>query len=259
MSCNRLLPLIAFVCILVLLSQGAVANDRANCEGEDVAARLVSCTRLIAAGKIRGKNLADAHNNRGMGYVMLGDMDRGLKDFDKAIVLHPELATAYLNRGYALVFKENLSDARADFERAMKAKPDWAEPYVGRAILYYMSGQTQAAIADLTKAISIDPHDAQAYLNRGVLFREQRQIAKAIIDFKMAVSLDPFNKAARQQLKELFVKPDIEHRLPSSRVSPLVMGQTMKVGRGNNSIQCTIRRRKAEQRKYACMFAKKSD
>lgn len=259
MWCIRLFPLMAFACISVLLSQGAVANDRANCEGEDLAARLVSCTRLIVAGKIRGKELAYAYENRGMGYVMLGDVDRGLKDFDKAIVLHPELATAYLNRGYAFVFKENLSEAQANFKRAMKAKPDWAEPYVGRAILYYMSGLPQNAIADLTKAISIDPLDAQAHLNRGVLFREQGQIAKATIDFKMAVSLDPFNKAARQQLKELFVKPDIEHRLPSGRVGALAIGQTLKVGRGNNSIQCTVRRRKAEQQKYACMFAKNSD
>ena len=235
------------------------ANDRANCEGDEVAAKLVSCTRLIETGKIHGKSLAAAYNNRGMGYVMLGDVDGGIEDFSKAVLLDSGFATAYLNRGYALTFKENLRDAQADFERAMIAKPNWAEPYIGRAILHYMSGQPQAAIADLTNAISIDPHDAQAYLNRGILFREQGHIAKAVIDFKMAVNLDPFNKAARQQLKQLFVKPDIEHRLPSSSVSPSVIGKTMKVGHGRNSIQCTILSRKAEQQKYACQFANNSD
>lgn len=259
MRLDHFLSLAVFFCISGLITHEALASDAITCQDGDPTERLVACTRLLEAKKVSGKDLAHIYDNRGMGYVMLGRMDNGIDDFDKAIAIYPGLATAYLNRAYAYIFSENMIRAAADFERAMEAKPDWAAPYVGRAILHFMRGFSQDAIADLTKGISIDPYHAQAYLNRGVLYREQGQIAKAVADFKMTVRLDPFNSAARQQLKELSAKPDVENRLPNDRVGKLNEGRTLMIGRGRSSVQCTILRRKAKQHRYACLFSKVSN
>ena len=40
-----------------------------------------------------------SYNNRGISYKEKGELDRALKDFDKAIELNPDFAEAYNNRG----------------------------------------------------------------------------------------------------------------------------------------------------------------
>mgnify|MGYP001811985951 CR=1 FL=1 len=247
---------VAFVCtsIATLLPEPAIANDQADCAGEVLSARLVACTRLITSGKLTRGARSEAYNNRGMGYIMLGEIDRGLIDFDKAIVLNPRLETAHLNRGYAHVFKNRLAEAKGDFQRAMKAKPDWAAPYIGRAIAHYMGGSSDRAIVDLTSALAIDPNDPDAYVNRGVLYREKGQITKAAADFKKAIGLDPFNKAAREQLKELFVKPDAEHRLQSGQKGMSEFAPKLSIKRGRRTFQCALRQPKSQPKQYACVY-----
>ena len=72
-------------------------------------------------------------SNRGVVYDNLGEYQRGIKDFNKAIELKPQLAGVYNNRGRA----------------------------------YDKLGNYQQAINDFNKAIHLDPKDAMAYISRG--------------------------------------------------------------------------------------------
>jgi len=95
--------------------------------------------------------------NRGLSFDHLGQSERAIEDYDKAIELNPGLAMAYNNRGNA----------------------------------YYALGQSERAIADYDKAITLNPGDAAAYTNRGTAYAALGQYERAIEDYSRFIELAP--------------------------------------------------------------------
>jgi len=61
---------------------------------------------------------AESYNNRGLSYLYLGQDDRALEDFNKAIELDQTVAIMYHNRGTLYLRTGNKRLAIADFQRA---------------------------------------------------------------------------------------------------------------------------------------------
>jgi tetratricopeptide (TPR) repeat protein len=77
-----------------------VADDRADCiqrAKPDLIVR--ACTNIIESAEASGESLAEAYNNRGVGYYVRGDYQRAIVDYDSAIELKPDHAIAHYNRG----------------------------------------------------------------------------------------------------------------------------------------------------------------
>jgi tetratricopeptide (TPR) repeat protein len=230
--------ILATIFVYASMPSRAAAGDVEICDGQDLSERIAACSRLIKSGSLPERKLSRTHNSRGMGYVMLGDIDRGISDFDKAIRFDPDFAMPYYNRGYALVFQIKLDQAEVDFAKAIKANPNWESPYIGRAVVKFMRGSSDGAIADLSSAIAINPNSAEAYVNRGVVYRVNGQIAKALSDFKMALKIDPFNKDAQFQIRELSIDPGPIMRHPASSGSPANIGVKLSKLHGGQMVQC---------------------
>lgn len=79
-----------------------------------------SCTRAIASGRLSGKQLAEAHFNRGFGYWLDEKYRDAIQDYDKAVELVPDNADYYWWRGCAYKASGNRRAADADFERGRK-------------------------------------------------------------------------------------------------------------------------------------------
>jgi len=60
----------------------------------------------------------EAYYNRGTAYAELGEYDRAIEDYNKAIELNPDLAEAYNNRGIAYAKLGEHDRAREDMLRA---------------------------------------------------------------------------------------------------------------------------------------------
>ena len=240
MKYRLLFGILATICVGASMPSRAAAGDVEICDGQDLSVRIAACSRLIKSGSLPERKLSRTYNNRGMGYVMLGEIDLGISDFDEAIRFDPNFEMPYFNRGYAHVFKMKLDQAEVDFARAMKANPNWEAPYIGRAVVWFMRGSTDNAIADLTSAITINPNGAEAYVNRGVVYRVNGQIAKAISDFKMALKIDPFNEDAQFQIRELSIDPGPIMRHPASSGSPANIGVKLSKIRGGEMVQCIL-------------------
>jgi tetratricopeptide (TPR) repeat protein len=58
-------------------------------------------------------------NNRGNAYRALGQDERAIEDYDRAIDLNPEDATAYNNRGYASIALGEPEQALQDIQQAL--------------------------------------------------------------------------------------------------------------------------------------------
>ena len=97
------------------------------CRGEDGATldeQISGCTAIIQSGRSSGDDLAEVLSLRGVAYVVKGQLDRAIHDFDQAIRLAPDFADAFYKRSLA---KEQLSDkpgAEADMATAKRINPN---------------------------------------------------------------------------------------------------------------------------------------
>lgn len=99
--------------------------------------------------------LAFAHNNRGLAYSGLGDMDLAIKDFDQAIRLEPGLAIAYNNRGFVSRDLGQLDRALEDLDQAIGLDPELTIAYYNRALALTLLGQDLAAESDKDRATEL--------------------------------------------------------------------------------------------------------
>jgi tetratricopeptide (TPR) repeat protein len=140
------------VAIVLLFSTSAVAQgpqllaiqknielcNRVDSKSAD--AQITGCTALIQADGNTRRTLAVAYNNRGNAYVMKGEYDRAVQDFDESIKADSNHSKAFNNRGVAYQKKGEYERAIADFDQSIKLEPNSAVTYAGRAETYQQKG-----------------------------------------------------------------------------------------------------------------------
>ena len=158
----------------------------------------------------------------GDSYRDLGEYQRAIVDYHKAIELDPYYSLAYYNRGlcyqeqlqYQLAIEDSYNgiedydktfeyfdlatlDSKAieDFDKAIELDPYYSLAYYNRGLCYQEQLQYQRAIEDWDKVIELDPNDPyyayQAYYNRGICYRLMGQDQRAIEDWDKVIGLDP--------------------------------------------------------------------
>ena len=121
----------------------------------------------------------------------IGQYDKAISDYTKAIETDPKFAVAYYSRGMAYRQKGQYDQAISDYTKAIETDPKLAMAYNNRGIAYEHKGQYDQAMADCTKAIEIDPKLAVAYYNRGRIFYYfKKEYDKSWEDVKRAQNLD---------------------------------------------------------------------
>ncbi len=137
-----------------------------------------------------------AHSNRGIAYVDIGQWDKAIVDYTRAIEIDPKYTDAYFNRGVAFGDLEQWDKAIVDYSKAIEIDPKYKSAFDTRGVAYANLGRWDKAIADYSKALEIDPKFANAYDNRGVAYVNLGQWDKAIADYFRAIESDPrYSKA----------------------------------------------------------------
>jgi tetratricopeptide (TPR) repeat protein len=107
-----------------------------------------------------------AYRGRGWAYYNLGNSDRAISDYNKAIKLDSEDAVVYYNRGLAYADLGDYDPAIADYSEAIELGHDplsW--PYYSRAVAYYNQGNYERAVANYKRVIELDPDHALTHNN----------------------------------------------------------------------------------------------
>jgi tetratricopeptide (TPR) repeat protein len=183
-------------------------NERAWCEGEDAVSvdqRIDGCSAVIKAARDRSEKLAEAFNNRGIGYRFKGDYDRAIQDYNQAIKLNPKFAGAYNNRGVALERKNEYDRAISDYDQAIKLKPS-AEAHFNRGNAQLGRSLYDRAIDDYNQAIKLKPDFAAAFDNRCWARAVVGILKPALADCNEALRLRPNNAATLESRGFIFLK-----------------------------------------------------
>ena len=155
-------------CLAVMAFPGlptvAAADDWEICAKQSADVAIAACSRAIASGRYRGRDLANAYYNRGAEYEAKGDLDRAMVDYNEAIRLDPQEKDFYNNRGTAWQAKGNLDRAIADYDEAIRLDPKERTFYNNRGTAHLYSGSLPKAVADFNQASELDPTNAYTAL-----------------------------------------------------------------------------------------------
>src|SRR5436190_14145891 len=132
--------------------------DRKVCDGAGAPEpQMQACSRLIASGRFKGRDLGVTYNNRAFAYLMSKDTTNALADYERAIQLVPTLADTWFGRGRVLAGRGDFQAAIADFNRAVELQPNLGRHYILRGEAYASIGDNQRALADFEQGIRLDP------------------------------------------------------------------------------------------------------
>lgn len=193
-------PLCALA-LAALLPVTAHADDADDCnQSRNFQLRLTACTALIEATDTIDENRAAAHTNRGRAYFAMGDADKALPDFDRAVELRPD-AQSYSNRGSLHFAMRRMDEAQKDFERAVALDPGYADALHNLGLIEMMGGRKQKAVDFFDAALQADPNVANSRRFRAMLNCELGQHDKTVADYRVILAAN--ERAVAEALKML--------------------------------------------------------
>jgi tetratricopeptide (TPR) repeat protein len=119
---------------------------------------LKACSGALEGGKLKTRDKAATHVNRGILSMALTDYGKALEDFDAAMDLHPSYGAIYVNRGNVFFIREAYDDAIAEYTKALEAEmAEYQVAYLNRGMAHETLGHWEAAEADYRRALALVP------------------------------------------------------------------------------------------------------
>jgi tetratricopeptide (TPR) repeat protein len=142
--------------------------------------------------------LAGLYNERGKGYLAIGEYEKAVKFFNKAVELDSIDDSYHFNFGLALAKSSNdplvLKRAEDEMKKAIAIAPYRSDIYLNLANFYrefYLKEKGDIAVAMMKKARELDPLDATISHNFGVLYMQLGMYKGAIDEFKRYLEEEP--------------------------------------------------------------------
>ena len=114
-----------------------------------------------------------------------------ITNYEKALVIDPELSSLYLPVALAYVEAGNAVKADAYLTKAEGAGADGSDARFARAVLLYKQDKNTEALTALDKILAADPQNGAASYQRAVIFAKLGQNDKAIDSYKKTTQIDP--------------------------------------------------------------------
>ena len=151
---------------------------------------LAGIVLALAPSCERSSRDAEALTSAGVTHLQMQEYDRAIRDFDRALALHPGLVVAWRNRALAHRGKEDYERALGDYEQAMVFAPNDARLLTERGATYVMLGDYQKAVRDFDRAIALRPDLAPAIEHRGRVHFYLGNFAQSAADLQRGLTLD---------------------------------------------------------------------
>ena len=103
---------------------------------------------------------AGNHNALGMSLLKAGRLDESIGSFENAVRLHPYDASAWLGMAGALVKKGDYQEAAEAFTEALRSEPNLRDAYLSLGLCQLVLGQTPDAVRTWKRGRSVEPDDA---------------------------------------------------------------------------------------------------
>ena len=123
---------------------------------------IVFCTDAIRQDNLLLRDLAATHTNRGIIYAANDQLDRAMKDHNKAALLAPGMGKIYVNRGNVYHQLHEYVTALADYDRALKlANVPLDIVHYNKSLALIRLKRWDDALIALETALAINPESAR--------------------------------------------------------------------------------------------------
>ncbi|MEL6581334.1 MAG: tetratricopeptide repeat protein, partial [Cyanobacteria bacterium J06621_12] len=129
--------------------------------------------------------------NLGLKQVSVGEYDKAIASWDKALTINADLAEAWHNRGSALGRLGDYEAAVESFQNALKIDPDNYQAWNDRAHALYQLQKWSSAIESWSQAIKIMPGNHLFWYNRGCALEQLAKWQDAIASYEKALEIKP--------------------------------------------------------------------
>ncbi len=153
---------------------------------------------------------SEAYFNRALSYYQLKNFDKSVADYTKSMELDPQNPIIYNNRGDAFYRKQDFQSAIKDYDKAISLNPNYLKAFYNRGLSYASIEEYEKAVEDFTKVIKLKEDFAEAYHLRGLAHEYAGTISSAIDDYEKALELNPELTEAKTHLESARAKKDQE-------------------------------------------------
>src|SRR5579864_8412502 len=175
-------------------------------------ATLLAAIGLLAPASQPNPAEAARLNNLGCAYMNQQLFEKGLKAFQQATELDPNLTVARLNEGIAYLNLQKIDEAKAALEAARNTDPKNPNAWYNLGLLAKNTGDSQPAIDDFKRVTEIDASDADTWYFLGTAYVQAKQFPPAIEAFQHALQINPLHASAEFGLSRAYQQSsEVEH------------------------------------------------
>lgn len=141
-------------------------RNRAGCYHhlEDYAQAISDYTRVTQLAP-NSAHAAKSHRKVGDICSTIGEPQKAIDSYTKALKLDPDNAVIYVNRGNKMLLLGRFNNAANDFTQAITLNPALAKAHGGLGNAHIYLGEVQQGIESLIKALALDPDYESAKIN----------------------------------------------------------------------------------------------
>jgi hypothetical protein len=157
------IPPAGSILVAIWQAKGAIAMI---VDAKTLAQTWVSASSTISSIRTTSDpNGVDMYTGRADGEALIGDYDRALADYDKALDLDPKSAVLHCSRGSVLCRKGEYDRAISDYDKAIEFDPKCADAFFSRGSVFFAKGKVDLAICDYKRYRDLAPASEAYYIN----------------------------------------------------------------------------------------------
>lgn len=134
---------------------------------------------------------APVYATRGRIYMILGELDASLSDYDEAIRLDPHKPRSYNNRGFTYLLKNDFQSANRDFSQAITLDPQYFYSYTSRGEMYFVQGELEEALSNFEQAYALNSNFPFVLAGLAVAHHALRHYAEARSFWQRLITTHP--------------------------------------------------------------------
>ncbi|MBN1867735.1 tetratricopeptide repeat protein [Candidatus Sumerlaeota bacterium] len=162
----------------------------------------------IALRRFRGPRVGQVlpalmHNNIGLAFYRLGDLDKAFDHFEQALRISPRMREAYNNRGGILAGLGRREEALVEFAKAIDSDPYWEVAHFSLAVALKESGRLDEAAAQYRVALDLKPDYLDARLGLARLLAARGRTQEAIVEYERVLRIAPNRRQAITEYNSL--------------------------------------------------------
>ena len=127
----------------------------------------------------------------GAAYMAIGNAEKTIKSYQKALKLDPNHTDAYNNMGTVFYEIGNLDEALECYKKAVKLEPYFAGAHYNLGNILQHTGNLKKAIESYKTSLAIQPNDVDVLLSFGSVLKDYGEFEQAIECYARALKINP--------------------------------------------------------------------